>query len=120
MVLPDDAYVVALALADLGLYGWASYALLRPRYRGREGAKDISEAFAALGAALKEAIPDIPPGFTWNEAVLRSKALDLRVDWDRVGRAVRAYEARRYGGEETPGTDYSEVLVLARELRRRG
>jgi hypothetical protein len=119
-VLPDEVYVAALALADAGLYGWAAYSILRPFDRSKGAAGDISEAFAELATALKATIPDIPPGFTFSEAVQRSRTLKLRVDWDKVVRALRSYEALRYGGYEAAGADFSEVLKLTKELRRTG
>ena len=77
----------------------------------------MSGAFEMLGVELNRRIPEMPPGYTWREAVAEVKKRKLKVDWKKVGSALASYEAVRYGGEGEDEADCGEILVLAKELR---
>jgi len=82
--------------------------------RQRAAATNLAEAFRDLEAALKAAVPDLPAGFTWEEAVSRLK--DRQVDSKAIEDALRKYEAYRYGGLPMPDSDYREVVRVANLL----
>ena len=100
----------------------ALYALLIVQLKsGQEGRRGnpmgVVEAFALLGAEIRRSMPSMPPGFTWEEAIVEARKLEVDVDWPRVDEAVRSYEGYRYGGKEAPVAGYEEIRRLARELR---
>lgn len=105
--------------ANILLYSFLVFQLYRRRFAGVRGAEDISDAFAILGDELTRAIPTIPRGYTWREAIREAKKMKLSVDWTKVAQETDAYEAFRYGGLEEARSDYGEVLALAKELKRR-
>lgn len=100
------------------LYSALAYQRLGTKLTGQVRARSVTEAFMVLGGELREAIPGIPTGFTWREAMRQAMGLGLAVDWSKLGEEVDAYEAYRYGGGSQPPAEYAEVLTLARELRR--
>ena len=107
-----------LVSVDAALYALLALQLLRSG-QGRGQGKTIgaAEAFALLGAEIRRSVPDMPPGFTWEEAIWKARKLDVDVDWPSVDRAVQSYEGYRYGGKEEPATGYEEIRRLAKELR---
>ncbi len=107
----------ALVGANALLYLVLAFQLLRRGSEGLPRVETMSEAFAVLSAELTKAIPNVPRGFTWREAVQEARRMRLDVDWPKVDRAVEAYEKLRYGGIRVD-SDFREVLVLARRLRR--
>jgi len=104
----------------LGLWGAnaALYALLLVNvYRGRKQkvvAGNLAEAFRTLESALKIGVPDLPAGFTWEEAVARLKVKE--VDSKAIEDALKSYEAYRYGGLPLPDSDYKEIVRVANLL----
>jgi len=114
-----DTLEYALVSADVVLYALLALQLLRPwRGRGQGASPGAAEAFALLGAEIRRSVPSIPPGFTWEEAVVEARKLKVDVDWPSVDKAVRSYEGYRYGEKGEPVSGYEEILRLARELRR--
>ncbi|HUI00909.1 MAG TPA: DUF4129 domain-containing protein [Nitrososphaerales archaeon] len=103
---------VLLAL-DALLYFTLASALLSRRGR-RVNAKNLAEAFKALEAALKQAVPDLPDGFTWGEALERLRSAG--VETDGMENALKGYERYRYGGRPLPDVDYHEVVMVANLL----
>lgn len=79
---------------------------------------NLREAFASLEAAIRRAVPDLPSGFTWEEAVARLRSLG--VDTGGMEGALMSYEAYRYGGEKLPEADYRDVVRVAKALGWRG
>ena len=112
-----DFTTPGLLLANLLIYGVLAFQLLRRRRKRLAKALTISDAFVALGPALKAAVRDLPAGYTWREGIDMARSTGVEVDWSRVGAALQAYEGFRYGGRAGEGYDYSEVLVLANALR---
>ncbi|MDA4120342.1 MAG: hypothetical protein OK404_02510 [Thaumarchaeota archaeon] len=115
-----SAYDLPAAFALLGLnaliYGGLAYQLLYRRRRPVK-AQTVTDAFAALGAALKASIPGLPSGFTWREGVQRAKSAGVHADWQRVWAALGAYEGFRYGEVRNEELDYAEILHLAEALQ---
>jgi len=104
----------------LGLWGANAflYALLLVNvFRGRRrkvAASNLAEAFRTLEAALKQGVPDLPAGFTWEEAMARLRVKDL--DSKSIEAALKGYEAYRYGGLPLPNSDYKEIVRVANML----
>ncbi len=112
-----DWTIYALAGLDVTLYSLLAYQVLGPKLAGQVRAGSLSEAFVILGNELRSAVPGIPRGSTWKEAIRQAQGLGLDVDWREVGREVDSYEAYRFGRGDQPA-EYGEVLALARELKR--
>jgi hypothetical protein len=107
-----------LAGANVALYLVLSYQLIHAWRTKTRHAGNLREAFGVLEEEVKKGMLSLSPGHTWREAVAEAKKRDLHVDWASFGKSMDAYEELRYGGSERGGTDYREVLVLARELKR--
>ena len=108
----------SLVGANGAIYLMLSYQLVHGRMAHTRHAGNLSEAFGVLGEEVKEWMPPLPPGYTWREVVAEAKRRGLKIDWASFGKSMDAYEALRYGDSESGGTDYREVLTLARELKR--
>jgi hypothetical protein len=78
------------------------------------------KAFSLLEKALQKAFPDLPEGFTWREAMKKVETISLDVDLVEVGRALRQYEAWRYGESVKPEEINAQVVRLARLLSQKG
>jgi len=104
--------------ANAALYLVLCYQLVHARRTKTRHAGDLREAFGVLEEEVKKGMPSLPPGHTWRDVVTEAKRRDLHVDWASFGKSMDAYEELRYGGSERGGTDYREVLTLARELKR--
>lgn len=107
-----------LAAVDAVVYGVLVLQLLGWRASELAITPTATEVFALFGAEIRRAVPSIPPGFTWEEAVEEATRLRLDVDWPKVREAVASYEGYRYGGRDEPRGGYDEIRVLVRELRR--
>ena len=106
--------LVALVALDVLLYAPLALALLRRRTR-RVKAKNLAEAFKGLERALKQAVPDLPAGFTWGEAVARLRSAG--VPTKGMENALKGYENYRYGGTPLPSDlDFHEVVKVANML----
>ena len=90
------------------------------RAKARAAIKDIGEAFQLLETSLHETFPDLPQGFTWNEAFVRLKSLGLsrELDWWEIENTLKKYEAFRYGGIEYSTINVPSILRLANSLPR--
>ncbi len=111
----DTISGVALAGVDAAIFALLGYQVYRGRGR-RLQAEGAAQAFLLFERELRRAIPSLPEGFTWREAVGEAKKLGVAADWPEVGMEVDAFEAYRYGGRQEP-TAFGGVLALARELR---
>jgi hypothetical protein len=115
-----SAFDLPVAYALLGInvliYGSLAYQFLSHRRRPVR-AQTMTEAFAALGVALRASIPELPSGFTWREGVQRARSMGVHADWQRVWAALGAYEGFRYGGGRIGNQDYVEILHLAEALQ---
>jgi hypothetical protein len=103
----------ALLALNVALYIPLVVAVIRRRRR-RVTASNLAEAFSGLELALKEAAPDLPAGFTWEEAVSYLRASGVQTKG--MEGALRFYEEYRYGGFPLPDFDFHEVLNLANAL----
>lgn len=112
-MLSGDLLLGALLALDLALFASLFYAILS-RSRGLPDPTDLGQAFGSLELALVESMPDLPSGFTWEEAVARLRSSGVQTQ--SMEGALRSYEAYRYGGAPLPDTDYREVVRLARAL----
>lgn len=79
---------------------------------------DSVAAFRLLEANLKRAFPDISEGFTWREAISRARNVEGDIEWDKIEKDVKVYEAYRYGDGPIPPTPGNEFLRLLKTLRR--
>jgi hypothetical protein len=104
---------VVLVALDLVLYVLLASILLTRRRR-RVNAKNLGEAFKGLEVALKQAVPDLPAGFTWGVALERLRAAGVQTDG--MENALKGYEEYRYGGRALPEVDYDEVVMVANML----
>lgn len=84
------------------------------RRRHRVNASNLPDAFKGLELALKEAVPDLPAGFTWEEAVARLNSSGVQTKG--MEDALKGYEEYRYGGVPLPDLDFREVVKVANTL----
>lgn len=102
LLVLNVALYVPLILAAMG------------RRRRRVKATNLAEAFTGLELALKEAVPDLPSGFTWEEAVARLESSGVKTKGMET--ALKGYEEYRYGGSPLPDMDFREVVKVANAL----
>lgn len=84
------------------------------RRRRRVKASNLADAFSGLELALKDAVPDLPAGFTWEQAVVRLRSSGVQTQG--MEDALRGYEEYRYGGVPMPDVDFHEVVKVANML----
>jgi hypothetical protein len=109
----SGAVLLGLWGANAGLYALLLVNVFRGR-RQKAVAANLAEAFRTLEAALKHGVPDLPAGFTWEEAMARLNVKE--VDSKAIGEALKSYEAYRYGGLPLPDSDYKEIVRVANLL----
>jgi hypothetical protein len=80
----------------------------------RVSAENLAEAFKGLEVALKQAVPDLPEGFTWGDAVARLRSAGIQTNG--MEDALKGYEEYRYGGTPLPNVDFHEVVIVANFL----
>jgi hypothetical protein len=80
----------------------------------RVSAENLAEAFKGLEVALKQAVPDLPEGFTWGDAVARLRSAGIQTNG--MEDALKGYEEYRYGGTPLPNVDFHEVVIVANIL----
>jgi hypothetical protein len=112
-MVSDQIILGALLAVNVLLYAPLTLAVFRSRRR-KVSASNLADAFNGLELALKEAVPDLPAGFTWEEAIarLRSSGVQTR----GMEGALRSYEEYRYGGLPLPDLDFREVVKVANML----
>jgi hypothetical protein len=103
----------ALLVLNVVLYTPLVFAVFRQRRR-RVSASNLADAFGGLELALKEAVPDLPAGFTWEEAIGRLRSSGVQTKGMEA--ALRSYEEYRYGGLPLPDLDFREVVKVANLL----
>ena len=103
----------ALLALNFVLYTPLVLAALRRRRR-KINASNLADAFHGLELAIKEAVPDLPAGFTWEEAIARLRSSGVRTEG--VEGALKGYEEYRYGGLPLPDLDFREVVKVANML----
>ena len=108
-----------LALLDVAVFALLGGAVIALRRIRTPVVRDVQEAFQDLGRSIEKFVPDLPPGFTWGEAVQRLKASGVSADWPKMESSLAGYEAFRYGGREMPKEGEDEVLKLSMKIRRR-
>jgi hypothetical protein len=106
-MISNELVLGALLALNVVLYASLGLSTLRLRRR-RFTPANLSEAFSGLEAALKRSVPDLPAGFTWEEAVSRLRSYGVQTD--AMEGALKGYEAYRYGGAPLPDLDYREVV----------
>ena len=105
----------ALVAANCAAYAVLLFQVL---WKGRaRPAANIIEAYGSLLAEVKKAVPSLPAGFTWREALDETRKMKLKVDWAKVDGSLAEYEKVRYGGLAPGGSDYIEVINLVKELK---
>jgi hypothetical protein len=112
-MVSNELVLVALLVLNTLLYVPLIFAAVRRR-RQKVNASDLADAFSGLELALKEAVPDLPVGFTWEEAVARLRSSGVQTKG--MEDALRSYEEYRYGGLPLPDLDFREVVRLANML----
>ncbi len=103
----------ALLVVNVILYIPLVFAVFRRR-RHKVRASNLADAFNGLELALKEAVPDLPAGFTWEEAVARLNSSGVQTRG--MEEALKSYEEYRYGGSPLPDLDFREVVKVANML----
>ena len=112
-MVSNQLILVALLALNIALYVPLVLMALRRR-RHKVNAANLADAFNGLEMALKEAVPDLPAGFTWEEAIARLQSSGVQTEG--MGAALRSYEEYRYGGSPLPDLDFREVVKLANML----
>jgi hypothetical protein len=105
--------IVALLALNVVLYATLAIAILKRRM-SRVSAKNLAEAFRGLEIALRQAVPELPAGFTWGEAVARLRSAGVQTNG--MENALKGYEEYRYGGTPLPDLDFHEVVKVANML----
>ena len=119
MLLDELLNFNSLLSIDVAIYA----ALLAGYLRMRQVAfrpPNPEKAFSLLERSLQKAFPELPEGFTWREAMRQVEALKIDVDLTEVGKALRQYEAWRYGESVKPEEINAEVVRLAKLLSQGG
>ena len=116
MASNNELILGALLALNVVLYASLGFAALRQRRRKVEPS-NLMEAFRGLELALKEAVPDLPSGFTWEEALARLRSSGVKTE--AMEGPLVSYEAYRYGGAPLPDLDYREVVNVANMLLSR-
>lgn len=106
-------FVALLVALNVVLFVPLVLALLHRRTR-KVNARNLDEAFKGLEVALKQAVPDLPPGFTWGDALVRLKSAGVHTDG--MESALMGYEGYRYGETPLPNLDFHEVVMVANML----
>jgi hypothetical protein len=105
---------VVLDCAIFALLGGAIFALRRIR---PPVVWDVQGAYHDLERSITKFVPDMPPGFTWGEAVERLRGAGVDIDWPKMESSLADYEAFRYGGREMPKGGGGEVVRLSMKIR---
>ncbi len=80
--------------------------------------RDMRDAFQVLDRTIVRFVSELPPGFTWGEALERLKGYGIEADWSKLESSLVAYEAFRYGGRDMPPGQGEEVVHLSTQIRR--
>jgi len=112
-MVSSELVLGGLLALNIALYAALVFAAIG-RWRRKVSASNLSEAFDGLEVALKEAVPDLPSGFTWEEAVARLRSSGVQTKG--MEDALKSYEEYRYGGAPLPDLDYREVVKVANML----
>jgi hypothetical protein len=114
-MVSNELVLGALLALNVVLYASLGFAALGQRRRKVEPS-NLMEAFNGLELALKESVPDLPSGFTWEEALARLKSSGVKTE--AMEDALKSYEEYRYGGAPLPELDYREVVNVTHMLGR--
>jgi hypothetical protein len=112
-MVSNELVLVALLAVNVLLYIPLVLSAVRRR-RQKVNASNLVDAFGGLELALKQAVPGLPAGFTWEEAVARLRSSGVQTAG--MEDALRKYEEYRYGGLPLPDLDFREVVKLANML----
>ena len=113
-LLPSSPIIIiALTVLDVLVCIPLVLELLGSRAR-RVNAKNLAEAFKGLEAALERAVPDLPVGFTWGDALARLRSAGVQTNG--MEDALKGYESYRYGRAPLPNMDFHEVVAVANML----
>jgi hypothetical protein len=118
-----DLILIGLVALDVVLYVMLIEGYLRQRRMSKiPKVKTVAEAFAFFEKSYRESFPQETDGFTWGEAVAKTRrVIPLKdLEWDKVQRSLKAFEAYRYGrvGREEQ-IDAYPILKLAVSLRQK-
>jgi hypothetical protein len=109
-----SSQIILGALLALNIALYVPLVLAALRGRRKVTASNLADAFKGLELALKKAVPDLPAGFTWEEAIVRLRSSGVRTEG--MEGALRGYEGFRYGGLPLPDLDFREVVKVANML----
>jgi hypothetical protein len=112
-VVSGPLVIVVMLAVNVVLYVALVLTVQSGRAR-RVNAENLAEAFKGLEVALKQAIPDLPDGFTWGDAVARLRSAGIQTNG--MENALKGYEEYRYGGTPLPDVDFHEVVIVANFL----
>jgi hypothetical protein len=112
-MVSDQVILAGLLALNVALFVPLVLAVFRRR-RHRVKASNLADAFGGLELALKQAVPDLPAGFTWEEAVARLKSSGVKTEG--MEQALKGYEEFRYGGSPLPNLDFREVVKVANRI----
>jgi hypothetical protein len=106
-------------VVDVAVFAFVGLALFELRRIRPPAVPNIQAAFQDLDHSIERFVPDIPKGYTWEEAVERLKGAGVDVDWKKMEGSLSDYEAFRYGQKPMPGAGKDEVVRLSMKIRRR-
>ncbi len=107
-----------IALVDAAVFAFLAMGFLALRSVRPPIVRDMRDAFQVLDRTIVRFVPELPPGFTWGEALERLKGYGIEADWPELESSVAAYEAFRYGGRGIPPGKGDEVVRLSTQIRR--
>jgi hypothetical protein len=113
IVVSGPLVIVVMLAVNVVLYVALVFTVLSGRAR-RVNAENLAEAFKGLEVALMQAVPDLPDGFTWGDAVARLRSAGIQTNG--MENALKGYEEYRYGGTPLPNVDFHEVVMVANIL----
>ncbi len=118
MLLDEVLSFNFLVSIDVAIYAAALAGYVRMRQLAFRP-PNPERAFSLLEKSLEKAFPDLPEGFTWREAMKRVEDIKPDVNMTEVSKALRQYEAWRYGESVKPEEINPEVVRLAKALAGR-
>jgi len=117
--LPGELDLQLLLLfANISIYSVLGLGLIVLRIIRPPKVSDMREAFELLASSVDVAIPSLPAGYTWREALPEIKKKLKTEDWTVIEQKLAEYELFRFGGGEMPREGKEAVARLAIRLRR--
>jgi hypothetical protein len=118
MLSIDPLFLYLLIALNILVYVVLAIGIVRNRRDRLPKNPTVEDAFKYLELSLGRAFPDLPPGFTWKEAISKLKMLNLELDWVEIENTFKKYEDYRYGGIQYKDANVVAIMRLASRLPR--